>query len=54
MKCINKVNTKAMGIVMGYHGEFPYCKTTGVALEIVTVRARICRPLKESKNRFPA
>jgi hypothetical protein len=42
MKCINEVNTKAMWVVSGYHGKFPYCKTTGVTREIVTVRARIC------------
>ncbi len=51
MKCIN---TKAIGVVMGYHGKFPYCKTTGKTLEILTVRARICRPFKEPRNRFPA
>jgi hypothetical protein len=43
-----------MGVVMGYHGKFPYCKKTGVTLVIVTVRARICRPFKEPRNRFSA
>jgi hypothetical protein len=42
-----------MGVLMEYYGKFPYCQTTGVALEIVTVSARICRPFKEPRIRFP-